>query len=177
MIEVRQGDLAVEETEAVLRPVGADWAPVTPAMRRLDAAAGAGLREHCLRLGELPPGSAVITPAGDLPCRFLVHVVVRSPEEPVTASTVSRGLLNGLRRVAEWGLASVALPLLGTGAGNLDAEEAAEAMAPVLLEAQAAAGDGLRVLVVAETEYERDAMERCLRRVRETPPAVRSRQG
>jgi len=162
MIEVRTGELTDAEVSALLRPVCADWSAVTPSMRRLELAAGAELAEQCRRLGELPVGSAVITGGGDLSAEFMVHVVVRSREEPVSPATVRRALENGLRRLEEWGIESVALPPLGTGAGNLDAEESASVVAPILLDHLRTAGRPLRVLIVCENEYERDVFERAL---------------
>jgi O-acetyl-ADP-ribose deacetylase (regulator of RNase III) len=161
VIEVLLGDLAAVAVSAVLRPVAADWAAVTPASRRLEVRAGAVVVEQCRRQGELPVGSAVITAAGGAAAEFLVHVVVRSAEEPVSAAGVRRALQNGLRRLADWGIREVALPPLGTGAGNLDAEEAAALMVPLLAE-QVGAAALERVVIVAESEYERDVFLRAL---------------
>ncbi|HEX6938919.1 MAG TPA: macro domain-containing protein [Longimicrobiales bacterium] len=162
MIEVRIGELAEAGTAALLRPVDAGLAAVTPATRRLELAAGAALAEQCRRLGELPVGSAAITGAGALGVEFMVHVVVRSEEEPVSPAGVRRGLLNGLRRLTEWGIESVAMPPLGTGAGNLDAEESAQVMIPTILEYQRGVPRPLRVVVVVESEYELEAFRRAI---------------
>jgi hypothetical protein len=43
VIRVVQTDLAALEVEAVLRPVSAEWTSITPAMRRLELAAGEAL--------------------------------------------------------------------------------------------------------------------------------------
>jgi serine/threonine-protein kinase len=163
VILIRQGELAAATATAVLRPVAAEWDAVTPAMRRLEAAAGAEVEAACRRMGELPVGSAAITAAGALVARFMVHVVVRSREEPVSAAVVRRGLENGLRRLTEWAIESVAMPPLGTGAGNLDAEESARVMVPVLTAHLAAHPHPARVEVVVESAYEREAFERALR--------------
>ena len=80
MIEVRLADLAEVQVGAVMRPVSSDFSPVTPAMRRLDQAAGPAVEAQCARMGDLPVGSAVITPGGGLPADFIVHIAVRSPE-------------------------------------------------------------------------------------------------
>lgn len=162
MIELRIGELADAREAAVLRPIDAEWAAVTPATRRLELAAGPALAEQCRRLGELPVGSAMITGAGDLAAEFMVHVVVRSAEEPVTPAGVRRGLVNGLRRLTEWGIESVAMPPLGTGAGNLDAEESARVMVPAILEHRLASARPLRVVIVVESEYELEAFRRAI---------------
>ena len=133
MIEVKVGAPAAAEAGAVVRPVAADFSPVTPAMRRFDEAAGPAVAAQCARLGEIPLGSAVITAAGELPADFIVHVAVRSSLENPTVGVVRRGLLNALRRLEDWDIDVVALVPLGTGAGNLDAEEAARLVRVPLL--------------------------------------------
>jgi O-acetyl-ADP-ribose deacetylase (regulator of RNase III) len=164
VIEVRIADPATVAVGALLRPVAADGSAVTPAMRRLELVAGAELAEQLARVGELPVGAAAITPGGALAAEFVVHISVRSRDEPVTPAGVRMGLINGLRRVREWAIDSVAVVPLGTGAGNLDAEEAAEVMVPVLVEHVEQDGPPSRIVIVVETEYEREAFERRLER-------------
>ncbi len=134
MIEVRNADLVVAEVDCVVRAVSSNLEPVTSLGRAVGAAAGADLEERVERMGELPVGGAVITPGGGLHADFMVHVVVQSGEEPVTRSGVRKALVNGLRHACRLGVETLALPPLGTGAGNLDAEAAADVMVPVLRE-------------------------------------------
>jgi O-acetyl-ADP-ribose deacetylase len=162
VIRIIVGDVAGSAAEAVLRPVSAEWTAVTPAMRRLELAAGPAVEAQCRTLGELPIGSAVITPAGELAAQFLVHVIVRSVDEPVTEAGIRRGFHNGLRRLAEWGIRHVAMPPLGTGAGNLDAEEAAAIMIPLLQAQMAAESIPEEADIHVDSDYERDAFERRL---------------
>jgi O-acetyl-ADP-ribose deacetylase len=157
MIEVRIGRLEDEAVDAVLRPVSCDFTPVNPAMSRFQQAAGPAVAAQCGQLGELPLGSAVITGPGDLPARFVVHAAVRSADENVTSSVVGRALLNGLRRLDEWGIATVAMAPFGTGAGNLDAEESAEAMLPTLAQHLRSSDRPAHVILVVEDEYQRSA--------------------
>jgi O-acetyl-ADP-ribose deacetylase (regulator of RNase III) len=163
MIEVVLGDIAAIRASAIVHPVSAEWDPVTPAMRRLELAAGPAVAEQCDKLGPLPIGSAVITGAGAANADFIVHVIVRSLMEPVTESVVQRGLQNGLRRCVEWGIETVALPPIGTGAGNLDAEEVAQLMVPILLDHMQDAQYPSAALLVAENDYERNAFEQMLK--------------
>ena len=157
---------------AYLRPVAADGSPVTPAMRRLDAAAGDAVRELLQRGGELPVGSASITPAGNLPASFLISIAVRSQDDPVTEATVERGLVNGLRRLREWAIDMAATVPLGTGAGNLDAETSARIMIGTLRREMAPDSLPRDVIIVVESEYERDAFERALARSDELPGLI-----
>lgn len=172
MIEVRLEELGATPTDAILRPVSADWNAVTPMMRRLEIAAGPKLAEQCSRLGELPVGSASITGAGELPAEFMVHVVVRAREEAVSSAGVARGLQNGLRRLAEWSIARVSMPLLGTGAGNLDADDAVSVMLGVLQEHMGTSNYPNHVVIAVEREYEKEAFDRELRRLAQFDAAL-----
>lgn len=164
MIAVRRADLAAAAVDAVLRPVTAEWTAPNPAMRRLELAAGPDVEARCRDLGDLPVGSAVVTPAGDLAATYLIHVVIRSWDQPSSPGVVQRALRNGLRRVGEWGVRTLALPPLGTGAGNLDAEESADLMVPILVEYLRTASPAPHVEIVVDSEYEHDAFTGALRR-------------
>jgi len=163
VIRVERGELAAATAAAVLRPVTSEWAAVTPASRRLEVALGTSLAEQCRATGELPVGAALVTPGGALGFELAVHVAVRSATEPVSPAGVVRALRAGLRRLDEWGVRSVAMPPLGTGAGNLDIEEAAELSIPVLLEHMDSCAFPGEVVIVVESEYEQDVFERRLR--------------
>lgn len=154
MIDVRVGELATAVAAALVRPVATDFSPVTATMQRFDAAAGAAVAEQCARLGEIPLGSAVITAAGDLAADFIVHVAVRSPAENPSAAVVGQGLLNALRRLDDWEIDRVAVAPLGTGAGNLDAEESAAVMVPLLAEHQREAGRPTTLTIVVDDSYQ-----------------------
>jgi O-acetyl-ADP-ribose deacetylase (regulator of RNase III) len=164
MIEVVQGDIANLRASGILRPVSAEWEPVSTAARRIEVAAGPELLEQCEKLGDLPVGSAVITSANRLDADFIVHAIVRSVDEQVSESTVYRALQNALRRCVEWGVDRLAVPPLGTGPGNLDAEGAASVMIPVLLEHMRDADFPADVSIVVESEYELDVFTRELSR-------------
>ena len=164
MIKIVKGELADTDAVAVLRPVSSEWDPVTPATRRLEQAAGVTVIEECQKLEELPVGSAVITHAGELRAEYMVHVIVRSVFEPVSIAVVRRALQNGLRRLTQWGIDSVAMPPLGTGAGNLDPEDSAQEMIPMLLEHMNSDDPPRRVDIVVDSDYEYDVFERELRK-------------
>lgn len=159
MIRIVRGELAEAGVEAILRPVSAEWTAVTPAMRRLEIAAGPELERQCSTLGELPVGSAVITGAGALPAQFMIHVIVRSVDEPVSTAGIRRGLDTGLRRVVEWGIRRLALAPLGTGAGNLDADDVAAIMVPALADL-IRGGPLLEADVHVDSDYEQEVFER-----------------
>lgn len=151
---------APHETEAacLVFPVSADGSAVSSGMRRLELAAGPEWVERCAALGPLPVGSAVITDAGELAAEFVIHAAIRSPAEPIGPRSVERALRNALRRAEEWGVSDVALPIIGTGPGNLDAETACRLLAGPLAD-YLAADPERRVTICAAGEFERAVAE------------------
>lgn len=160
MIEVRLGELEKLPAPGIVRPVTAEWTAVNPAMRRVDVAAGEAVARQCEAMGELPVGSALVTGAGGLPAELLIHVVVRSATEPASEAGIAKALRNALRRADEWGIEALTLPPLGIGAGSLDAETAADVMVPIMKEWLRSDRQPRRIVVVVESEYERDAFAR-----------------
>jgi O-acetyl-ADP-ribose deacetylase (regulator of RNase III) len=164
VIEVRVDDLAFYDGEAIVRPVTADLAATTPLLRRLETAAGDGLQAHLRKQEALPVGSAVVSPAGALRVELMVHGVVSSDDEPVSAHTVRRALTSALQRTVDWQIAAVAIPPFGLGAGNLAIEDSAVILAEVLAEH---VGGGARfpelITVVAETDAEAFILSQSLR--------------
>ncbi len=164
MIRVVVDDLAFVPSDAVVRPATASLEPTTPALRRLEQVGGPAFHAHLHVQSDLDIGAAVVTGGGDLAAEFVIHAVIRSADQPVTAGGVRRALVSVLQRAADWQLGSLTLPPLGTGAGNLSVEDAARIMVDVLAEAQRQGATYPHdVCIVVESDDERELFETCLR--------------
>jgi O-acetyl-ADP-ribose deacetylase (regulator of RNase III) len=163
VVDVRVDDLAFFEGDAVARPVTAQLASITPVIRRLEMAAGPRLIQG-LRVQEpLPVGSAIVTGAGDLPAELMIHGVVQSDTEAVTAEGVRRALRSVFQRMVDWQLAVVGMAPFGLGAGNLDAEESAQATVDVVREVVRDAAPFPKALtIVSESADEAEIFRHCL---------------
>ena len=157
MIEVRRQSLVTADVECVLRSVGSTLEPLTAIGREIGAAAGEDMAERIEQLGDVPVGGAVITPAGDLSASFIIHVSLQSHEEPVSAGGVRKALRNGLGHACRMGIETLALPPLGTGAGNLDAEVTADVICEVLRGHMRNEDYPRKITVMVATDYELQA--------------------
>jgi O-acetyl-ADP-ribose deacetylase (regulator of RNase III) len=162
MIRVLLSHPSAVECEAILRSISSSLEADTPFSREVELLAGADVSERLQSMGELPIGAAVITPGGGLSAMFLIHVVLQSPEEPVTPGGVRAALRNGLRRGEEWGVGSMAIPPLGTGAGNMDAEESADLMVPLIQDHLGTLPNPPKILIVVGNEYEKEVFVRAV---------------
>jgi O-acetyl-ADP-ribose deacetylase (regulator of RNase III) len=160
MIRVVVGELRDQGVDGLLRPVRSDLAPVSGPSRDVALEAGEDLQERLGRMGLLPVGGAVLTPAGSLPASFLIHAVVMSEDEPQTRISVQRAVRNGLRRAADWGLESLALPPFGMGVGTADPEVAARALVEILFDHLDEGASPLDLTIVVSSDFESQLFDR-----------------
>lgn len=164
MISVAVDDVAFVAADAVVRPATTTLDPTTPALRRLEQVGGPRFLDQLRLTKELVVGAAVVTGGGDLPAELVIHAIIRSTTEPVSAAGVRLAMRSALQRAMDWQLARVAVPPLGIGAGNLSLEDAADVMVQVLAEADSAPYPR-DIVIVVESEEEKQVFEACLRRL------------
>ncbi len=155
-------DAAFVACDALARPVNEHLRATTPLGRRLEEVAGSGAVPPSIA-GELPGvGAAIVTTAGALEAKLLIHAVVMTRDERVTPSGVRRAMTSVLQRANDWGLRHVAVMPLGLGAGNLDIDASARAMLDAIAawERSGTARAPLHITFVVETEDERLAFPR-----------------
>lgn len=154
MIEVCRDDLVTSEVECIIRSVSSTLEPLDAIGREVGVAAGEALLARMEQIGDLPVGGAVITPAGDLAASFVIHVALQAHDEPISENSIRKGLQNALGHACRMGIETLALPPLGTGAGNLDTEVSASVMLEVLRAHTAVEEYPREITVVVATEYD-----------------------
>ena len=162
MIRVVVDDLAFVRADAVVRPADEVLNPVSPETSRLDRQAGDGFA--ALRRVTIPldAGAAVVTGGGDLAAPFVLHVVIRDSTRRTDRDIVRSALVSAWQRAADWGLESIATPLVGAGAGQLSLEDAAGLLAETF-EAQLG-GHPAELRIVVEREEDRALVETIVQR-------------
>jgi len=163
VISVVVDDLAFVPADAVVRPTTALLEPVAPGLRRLEQLAGDDFLKQLdvpIRLGV---GAAVVTNAGELEAEFMIHAVIWSEDEPVTPNGLRQAIVSVLQRAADWGLARITMPVLGTGPGALPLEDAARVMADVLAAYLPGATYPEEVCIVVESEEDREVVQALVR--------------
>jgi len=133
-ISVVIGDIAQTDTDAVVNAANtALWmgGGVAGALKR---AGGDSIEQEAIALGPVPLGDAVITGAGSLPTKFVIHAASMPQGGQATALTVRAATASALEIASERGLRSIALPALGTGAGECGLEDAARVICTTIQE-------------------------------------------
>ena len=109
---------------------------------------GDEIEREAVRRGPIRVGEAVATGAGRLPCRYVIHAATMSQDLVTSERAIRDATRNTLRVADSLGLASVALPALGTGVGGFPLDRAAAAMLEEAA-AHASVGDGRLEVIFA----------------------------
>ncbi len=179
-IEIQRGDIAAQpDLDAIVNAANTElWmgSGVAGAIKR---AAGGAVEDEAVRQGPIALGEAVVTGAGRLPNRAVIHAAAmgyRKEDEATpkragsrsSAAIVRSATLRTLALCDERGLRSVGLPALATGVGGFPIDECAETMIGAALEHERV-HDGCaieRVRFVVHGEADRDVFAETLERLR-----------
>ncbi|HEX8688548.1 MAG TPA: O-acetyl-ADP-ribose deacetylase [Pyrinomonadaceae bacterium] len=132
-VHVTQGDITRERVAAVVNAANSTLLGGGGVDGAIHRAGGPAILEECREVRRtlypegLPAGEAVITTAGLLPARHVIHTVgpVYGREGGREAELLAAAYRNSLSLAASRGLESVAFPSISTGAYGYPREEAA----------------------------------------------------
>ncbi|XP_076854433.1 poly(ADP-ribose) polymerase family member 14-related sequence 3 isoform X2 [Brachyhypopomus gauderio] len=122
-VKVHCGDITKQTTEAIVSSTNTSLNLNTGVSGAILKAAGQSVEAECKKLGTQPSDGVVLTTAGNLPFKNIVHMVGQTKEKELT-----RCMYKVLKKCEENSIQSVSFPALGTGAGNLAASQVACAM-------------------------------------------------
>ena len=135
-----QADITREQVDAIVNAANAELAGGGGVDGAIHRAAGPVLMRECDKIraaqGGCPTGSAVITPAGNLPCRYVIHAVGPiwrgggNHEDELLASAYRKSL-----EIADaHKLKTIAFSNISTGVYGFPKQRAAEIVAKVVAE-------------------------------------------
>jgi O-acetyl-ADP-ribose deacetylase (regulator of RNase III) len=136
-VHIVEGDLLDQPVEAIVNAWNRNLIPwwlllpqgVSGAIKRR---AGTGPFRELARVGPMPLGTAVVTSAGRLPYKAIIHVAGINLLWRASERSIQDSVHNALARAREHGLASLAFPLIGAGSGGFDEQRALDLMRAVL---------------------------------------------
>ena len=132
-VVVKVGDITREAVDAVVNAANGTLMGGGGVDGAIHRAGGPAILEECRNIRTtrypdgLPTGGAVLTTAGNMPARHVIHTVgpVYGSGGPDKAEMLARCYRNSLALAAEAGLATVAFPAISTGIFGYPMDEAA----------------------------------------------------
>jgi O-acetyl-ADP-ribose deacetylase (regulator of RNase III) len=127
-IELWNGDICDLEVDAIVNPANLSLWMATGVGGALKRAGGDEIEFAAVRQGPVALGEAVVTTAGRLAARAVIHAVSLDRERRTSGPVIEAAVRSAMARAREIGVASIAFPALGTGVGGFPLDEAARIM-------------------------------------------------
>lgn len=124
-LELWNGDICLLEVDAIVNPANPTLWMSTGVGGALKRAGGDSIELAAVRQGPLALGEAVVTEAGHLAARSIIHAVSLDRDRRTSGPVLAAAVRSAMARAREIGAASVAFPALGTGVGGFPLDEAA----------------------------------------------------
>lgn len=127
-IELAQGDITALDVDAIVNAANERLQLGSGVAGAILRRGGPVIQDECNEIGACPVGAAVVTGAGELPARWVIHAVGpiwhggAEGEEMLLASAVRAAL----KRAEEVGARSVAMPAISAGVYGFPMRRAAE---------------------------------------------------
>jgi O-acetyl-ADP-ribose deacetylase (regulator of RNase III) len=137
---LRIGDITAQDTAAIVNAANSSLLGGGGVDGAIHRAGGPGILAECRqivsRIGFLAPGRAVITSAGDLPAKYVIHTVGPvwqggGKQEDAVLADAYRASLSLAR---QYGITSIAFPSISTGAYRFPVERAASVALALVLQ-------------------------------------------
>jgi len=128
ILQLIEGDITETDTEAIVNAANAQLVlggGVAGAIRRKG---GPSIQEQCNEIGGTFVGGAVITEAGDLKAKYVIHAVGPRMGEGNEDEKLKNATLNSLKLADEKGIKSLTFPAISTGIFGYPAQRCAEIM-------------------------------------------------
>lgn len=131
-IQILKGDITLLDVEAVVNAANSGLRGGGGVDGAIHRAAGPQLDEECMKIiskiGSCPTGDAVITSAGVMKCKYVIHAVgpVWHGGNHNESQLLANAYRNSLRIALEYNIKSIAFPNISTGIYGFPKETAAK---------------------------------------------------
>jgi O-acetyl-ADP-ribose deacetylase (regulator of RNase III) len=125
-IVLKEGDITEESVDALVNAANSALILGSGVAGAIRAKGGPTIQEECAAHGAIEVGEAVLTGAGALKARWVIHAAGMRPAGQVSVETLRRALRSALALAEEKGCRTLAVPAIGAGVGGLSLQTCAE---------------------------------------------------
>ena len=127
-LELAEGDITELDTDAIVNAANSSLTLGAGVAGAIRSKGGPSIQRECDEIGGCPVGGAVITGAGNLKARHVIHAVGPRKGEGDEEEKLSNATLNSLKVAHDNGLKSIGFPAISTGVFGFPIERCAEIM-------------------------------------------------
>ena len=124
-IELWNGDVCDLEVDAIVNAANLSLWMSTGVAGEIKRAGGDEIEYAAIRQAPVPLGGAIVTTAGSLAARAVIHAVSLESDRRTNGEIIDKAVRSAMARARDIRAVSVAFPAMGTGVGGFPLEEAA----------------------------------------------------
>jgi O-acetyl-ADP-ribose deacetylase (regulator of RNase III) len=125
-VRLVQGDITERDVDAIVNAANSHLQHGGGVAGAIVKKGGRIIQEESDSIGYTPVGTAVITGAGKLPARFIIHAVGPRMGEGDEDNKLKNAVLNSLKLASERGLTSICMPAISSGIFGFPKDRCAE---------------------------------------------------
>ena len=133
-IEIVQGDIILQEVDVIVNAANNNFWMGSGVAGAIKKAGGEIIEKEAIEKGPVEPGKVVVTQAGKLSCKKVIHAAVMGQDLQTNEKLIKEATLNSLEEVENLKLHSLAFPAFGTGVGNFNLYKCAEIMLNITID-------------------------------------------
>lgn len=133
-VTLMQGDITDLDADAIVNAANEQLILGAGVAGAIRAKGGPSIQEECLLIGRCEVGNAVITGAGELAARHVIHAVGPRMGEGSEPGKLANAVRSSLALAEQHQLASLALPAISTGVFGYPLEGCADVMLRVIID-------------------------------------------
>lgn len=124
-IELWNGDICDLEVDAIVNAANLSLWMSTGVGGAIKRAGGDAIEFAAVRQAPVALGGAIVTPAGNLAARAVIHAVSIDRDRRTSGPIIDAAVRSAMARAREINATSIAFPALGTGVGGYPLDDAA----------------------------------------------------
>jgi len=120
------GDIRDLDAEALVNPANSYGFMGGGVALSIKRNGGANIETEAISKAPIPIGDAIITSAGNLKAKYIVHApTMEEPAQPTNLESIAKATSAALKKASDLDISSIAFPGMGTGVGKVPRNDAA----------------------------------------------------
>ena len=127
-IEIMKGDITEQDTQALVNAANNHLWMGSGVAGALKKKGGESIEKEAIEQGPIQVGQAVITSAGQLPAKYIIHAASMGQDLKTNVDYIAKATLSALEVAAMKEVLSLSFPAIGAGVGGVEVHQCASAM-------------------------------------------------
>ena len=168
LVKTYVGDITALAVDAIANAANSDLWMGSGVAGSIRSKGGKEIEDEALSKGPIRPGEAVLTTAGSLPSKFVIHCAGMPPGGKATYRNVLSSIRAALRIATVHNLRSLAFPAIGAGVGGLSAEQSSKAIVEGISHFARDPGTVEEIILVGLNKYVSDCFSDAINEIEES---------